>query len=141
MLLAAKKVGTFIKHTAAKVAKFGLKVISTVTKAVGKVVSFIPGVGKPIGQALEGVSKVTGLVSDKIHAKLSPGLQKAVNGMNKADKIMGFVPRRRDLSEAEVEAFQQLDISGAYHDVPQLEHREESYLDVEEWNSYDGYLD
>ena len=139
MLLAAKKVGTFIKHTAAKVAKFGLKVISTVTKAVGKVVSFIPGVGKPIGQALEGVSKVTGLVSDKIHAKLSPGLQKAVNGMNKADKIMGFVPRRRDLSEAE--AFQQRDISEAYHDVPQLEHREESYLDVEEWDSYDDYLD
>ena len=101
--------------------------------------SFIPGVGKPMDEALEGVSKVTGLVSDKIHAKLNPGLQKAVNGMNKADKIMGFVPRRRDLSEAE--AFQQRDISEAYHDVPQLEHREESYLDVEEWDSYDDYLD
>lgn len=139
-MLAAKKVGTFVKKTAGKIAKFGMQVVSTVTAAVGKVLSFIPAVGKPISQALSGVSKVTGLISDKIHVKLGSKLQKGMNVMKKADKIMGYIPRRRDLSEVD-SAFQQRDIGDAYHDASYLEHREESYFDAEVRDTFEDYLD
>jgi hypothetical protein len=133
---AAKKVGQFMKTTGAKIAKFGLQVVDTVGTAVGKVASFIPDVGKPLERAIVGVSKVAGVVSDKIHTNLSPKLQKGMNVMKKADKIMGYIPRRRDLSEEE--AFQQRDTSdGYYFEEPadiSLDHQEdddEYYLDLE----------
>jgi hypothetical protein len=103
--------------------------------AIGDVASFIPEVGKGVQQAINGVSKVAGVVSDHIHANLGK-LGKGVNVMNKANKIMGFL--RRDLSDEE--AFQQRDISKTYHSGPgdadlddislRLEH---SYFD----NDYD----
>jgi len=102
---AVKKVGTFVKTTGAKIAKFGLKVVQSVGTMVGKVAGYIPAIGKPIDKAIEGVSKVAGVVSDHIHAKLSSKLQKGMNVMNKADKIMDYIPRRREFSEEE--AFQQ----------------------------------
>jgi len=108
---AAKKVWHFVKTTGAKVVKFGLKVVETIGNAVGKVLSFIPGVGKPLDQAIEGISKVAGVISDHIHAKLGKKLLKGEGILNAANKIIRFVPRRRDLSEEE--AFQQRDINEA----------------------------
>ena len=132
IILAAKKVWGFVKTTGAKVAKFGLKVVESVGEVVGKVASFIPGIGKPIQQAIHGVSKVAGVISDHIHVKLSKKLEKGMKIMNKADTIMGFIPRRRDFSEEE--SFQQRDISEAYHfeerDDIALENREESYFEA-----------
>jgi hypothetical protein len=134
IILAAKKVGHFIKTTGAKIAKFGLKVVESVGKVVGKVIGFIPGIGKPIDRAIEGISKVAGVISDKIHVRLGKKLDKGMNVMNKADKIMDYIPRRRDLSEEE--AFQQRDISEANYfeerDYIALENREESYFDTNE---------
>ena len=102
MILAAKKVGHFVKTTGAKIAKFGLKVVQSVGEVVGHVASFIPGVGKGIQQAIHGVSKVAGVVSDHIHANLGKKLEKGMKVMNKANKVMDFIPR-------EEEAFQERD--------------------------------
>ena len=139
--LAANKVGTFMKTTGAKIAKFGFKVVESVGEVAGKVAGFIPGIGKPIGKAIEGVSKVAGVISDHIHAKLPGNLQKGMNIMNKADKIMGYIPRRREFSEED--AFQQRDISEAYHfeerDAIALGNREESYFEPNERDIYERY--
>jgi len=122
---AAKKVENFAKTTGATVAKFGLKVAQSVGTAIGTVASFIPDVGKPLQQAINGVSKVAGVASDSIHAKLSKKLQKGVNVMNTANKIMSIA--RRDLSD---EVFQQRDdISDAYHFAELDDATLESYFD------------
>ena len=55
IILAAIKVGTWFKTTGLKIAKFALKVESVVTKVASKVVGWIPGIGKPVGRALEGI--------------------------------------------------------------------------------------
>jgi hypothetical protein len=103
-----------------------------VGEVAGHVASFIPGVGKPVQQAINGVSRVAGVISDRIPAKLSSKLQKGMNVMNKADKIMSYIPR--DLSEEE--AFEERDISDADYfqerDDIELENREESYLEAYE---------
>jgi hypothetical protein len=104
-----QKVGHFMKTTGAKIGKFGLKVVQSIGMAAGKALSWIPGVGKPIDQAIDGVSKLAGLASDKIHAKLGKKLEKGMNIMGKADHAMEYIPRRRDLSEGS-EAVQQLEI-------------------------------
>lgn len=114
-----------MKNTASKVAKFGLKVVSTVQTAAAKVVGYIPGL-KGVGKAMEGAAKVTGFISDKIHANLGKKLEKGMNVMNKADKVMGYIPRRRDLSEEE--GFQRRE---TYH----LEERDNYERDI------DDYLD
>jgi len=138
---AAQKVGHFVQTTGAKVVKFGAKVVQSVGEAIGTVASFIPEVGKPIQQAIHGISKVAGVVSDSIHAKLSSKLQKGMNIMNKATQIMGYIPRRRDLSEEE--DFQQRDISDAYYfeerDDIALDNREESYFEAIERDIYKRY--
>jgi hypothetical protein len=143
IILAAKKVWHFVKTTGAKIAKFGLKVIESVGEVAGKVIGFIPGIGKPIQYALHGLSKVAGVLSDKIHVKLPPKLEKGMKVMDKADKIMSYIPRRRDLSEEE--AFQQRDISEAYYfeerDDIALENRDESYFEANERNIYERYYD
>ena len=141
MILAAKKVGTFIKKQGAGIAKFGLKVVESVGEVVGHVASFIPAVGKPIQQAIHGVSKVAGVISDHIHAKLSDKLEKGMKVMNTADTIMGFIPR--DFSEDET--FEQRDISEGYssyfeeRDDLALENREESYFEAFGRESNEGY--
>ena len=88
--LAAHAVGHFVQTTGAKVAKFGLKIAQTAGEVVAKVASFIPDVGKPLEKAIDGASKVAGVVSDHIHAKLSPALQKGVKVLNKANQVMSY---------------------------------------------------
>jgi len=133
---AANKVGKFMKTTGAKVAKFGLKVVESVGTLVGKVAGYIPAIGKPIDRAIEGVSKVAGVVSDHIHAKLSSKLQKGMNVMNKADTVMGYIPRRREFLSEE-EAFLQRDFIEPYYYLEErddldfaLENRDESYFEA-----------
>jgi len=87
---AAHAVDHFVQTTGAKVAKFGLKVVQTVGEVVAKASSFIPDVGKPIEKAIDGVSKVAGVVSDHIHATLSTALQKGMKVMNKANQVMSY---------------------------------------------------
>ena len=130
-----------MKTTGAKIAKFGLKVVQSVDEVAGKVVGFIPGIGKPLGKVIEAEGKVAGMISDHIHVKLPGNLQKGMNIMNKADKIMDYIPRRREFSEEE--AFQQRDISEAYHfeerDDIALENREEPYFEANERDIYERY--
>jgi hypothetical protein len=134
IILAAKKVGHFMKTTGAKIAKFGLKVVQTVGTVVAKVAGFIPEIGKPLEKAIGGVSKAAGVISDKIHVKLGAKLDKGMNVMNKADQVMSYIPMRRDLSD---EAFQQRDYSDAYyfeeHDLDDISvehlHHEDFYFD------------
>jgi uncharacterized NAD-dependent epimerase/dehydratase family protein len=139
-ILAAKKVWHFVKTTGAKIAKFGLKVVQSVEKVAAKVVSFIPVIGKPLSKVMDGISKVAGVISDHIKVKLPAKLQKGMNVMNKANKILSFIPRRRELSEEE--DFQQRDIDEAYHfeerDDIALENQE-SYSEVNERDIYDRY--
>ena len=129
-----------MKTTGAQAAKFGLKVVQTVGEAAGKVVSFVPGVGKPVDMALEGVSKVAGFASDHINVKLPGKLQTGMNVMNTADQIMDYIPRRREISDEG--DFQERDIGEAYYfeerDDVALENREESYFDADERDIYHG---
>jgi hypothetical protein len=140
IILAAKKVWHFVKTTGAKIVKFGLKVYQTVGEAVGKVISFIPGIGKPIQEAIHAATTIAGTISDHIHVKLPPKLEKGMKIMNKADTVMSLIPRRRDFSE---EAFQQRDISEAYYfeerDDIALENREESYFEASERDIFERY--
>jgi hypothetical protein len=139
---AAKKVGGFVKHTLGKVAKFGLKIVSVAQELAGKVVGFIPGIGKPLGKVLEGASKVTGFISDKIHANLGKKLEKGMKVMNKADKVMGYIPRNFE-DEGD---FQERGIGAAYdyfegRDYILLEGREDPYFGNLYERSFDYYLD
>lgn len=88
-----------MKKNIGKIAKFGLKVIATTTEVIGKVAGFVPGL-KPLGKVAEGVAKVTDFASDKIPGgNLGGSLEKGMDVMNKAEEIMGYIPR--DLSEEE----------------------------------------
>ena len=133
-----------MKTTGAKVAKFGLKVVQSVGMATSKALSFIPGVGKPLSKIVEGVSKVAGLVSDKIRAPpLSKALDKGMKVMNKANAIMGkVIPFRRDLSEQDPELYRR-DVGDGYYfeerDDISLEDREEAYFDADEQDTYAYY--
>ena len=91
--IAAKKVGHFIKTTGAKIAKVGLKIWSTATKAISKVAQFIPVIGKPLSKAMDGAATVENKVSDSIHVKLGKKLDKAMHRMDKGQKVMGYIPR------------------------------------------------
>jgi hypothetical protein len=141
IILVAKKVGTFIKKTAGEALKFGLKVAQSIGNVLGHAVSFIPGVGKVIQQVIHAGTKAVGFFSDHIKAPLSKKLQKGMGIMNKANKYMGYIPRRRDFSEEE--AFQQRDIGEANYfeergDIA-LENREESYFEAYERDIYERY--
>jgi hypothetical protein len=136
---AAKKVGHFVKTTGAKIAKFGLKVYESVGNVVGHVASFIPGVGKPIQAAIKGATKVAGVISDHIHVNLGKKLEKGMNVMNKANKVMSYIPREF----SEEQAFLERDISDAAYfeerDDIALENREESYFEAYERDIYEGH--
>lgn len=77
-----QKVGHFIKTTGAKIAKFGLKVVSAIASVASKVVKFIPGIGEGLSIAVKGLAKGADIASDKIHAKLGKKLDKAMHGMD-----------------------------------------------------------
>ena len=89
--------------------------VEPVDKVAGKVVGFISVIGKPLGKVIKAEGKVAGMISDHIHVKLPGNLQKGMNVMNKADKIMGYIPRRREFPFSEEDAFHQQDIGEAYY--------------------------
>jgi hypothetical protein len=64
-----------VKTTGAKVAKFGLQVVSTATSVESKVAA---GVGKAVSTALNVESKATGLASNAVHANLGLELDKGI---------------------------------------------------------------
>ena len=90
---------------------------------------------------MDGVAKVAGLISDKIKVKLPAKLEKGMKIMDKANKVMDYIPREF----SEEEDFQQRDIDEAYHfeerdsDDFALENREEYYSEVNERDVYEGY--
>jgi len=79
-----QKVGHFIKTTGAKIAKFGLKVVSAAAGVLSHVAKFIPGVGPALSGALKGVSKGTDAASNAIHANLGKKLDKGM-------KVLGYI--------------------------------------------------
>ena len=109
-----------------------------------KVMSYIPR-RRDLSEEEATVSKVAGVIRAKLSSKqtkLSPKLEKGMDVMNKADQHIGYVPRRRDLSEEE--AFEQRDISEAYSSFEErddiaLENREESYFEANERDIYERY--
>jgi hypothetical protein len=80
-----QKAGTWIKDNGAKVAKFGLKAVSTAASVAGHIVSLLPGVGKIVGKSLSAVSKLTDFASDKIRADLGDKLNKSMNILDKIE--------------------------------------------------------
>jgi len=137
--VAAQKVGHFIKTTGAKIVKVGLKIISTVQKVASKIVGFIPGVGKVLGKVLEGASAATNAISDKIHVKIGGKLGKAMEGFDKARKIVGYIPRElpEDYQERDLGEFEEFDARDAYESDSLLDAR----TDYEEWLYERGWDD
>jgi hypothetical protein len=90
---AAKKVGHFIKTTGAKIAKVALKVVATAQKIASKVVGWIPGIGKPLARVMSAESMGLNKASDAIHAHIGGKLGQAMHRMDKAQKIVGYIPR------------------------------------------------
>lgn len=76
----------FLFKPFAKVAKFALKVVSTAASVVGRVISFIPGVGKVVGKDFYGISKGLDVASNAIPAKLDPKLEKGMAIMPKIQR-------------------------------------------------------
>ncbi|EDR11197.1 uncharacterized protein LACBIDRAFT_384346 [Laccaria bicolor S238N-H82] len=77
-----QKVGQFIKTTGAKIAKFGLKIVSAAAGVLGTVARFIPGIGTGLSAALKGVQKGTDAASNAIHANLGSKLEKGMKALN-----------------------------------------------------------
>ncbi|KAF5324281.1 hypothetical protein D9619_011214 [Psilocybe cf. subviscida] len=90
---AAQKVGHFVKTTGAKIAKVGLKIVATAQKIASKAVGWLPGIGKPLGKIMEGESKGLNKASDAIHAHIGGKLGQAMHRMDKAQKVVGYIPR------------------------------------------------
>lgn len=92
MPTAAHKVGHFFKETGKKIAKVALKVAAVATKAVSKVVGFIPGIGKVAGKAMEVGSKGLNSASNAIKCKVGGKLGTAMHRMDKGMKVMSYIP-------------------------------------------------
>jgi len=86
---AAKKTVNYIKKNGATFAKVAFKAVAAASKAASHVVAVIPGIGKPVGQALKQISQVSDFVSSQIPAKMSSGWQKAMNVMEKVENPLG----------------------------------------------------
>jgi hypothetical protein len=137
--VAAQKVGHFIKTTGAKIIKVGLKIVSTIQKVAAKVVGFIPGVGKVLGKVLEGASAATNAISNKIHVKIGGKLGKAMAGMDKARKIVGYIPRElpEDYQERDLGELDEFDARDGYEWDSAMGAR----ADYEEWLYERGWDD
>ncbi|KIM30526.1 hypothetical protein M408DRAFT_328095 [Serendipita vermifera MAFF 305830] len=104
---AINKAVKWVADTGAKVAKFGLKVVSTVASVASKVVGFIPGVGKAVGKAVGGLGHAANAASNAIKADLGPHLEKGMQVMDKirnpvggtAGKVLDAV-LKRDVGES-----------------------------------------
>jgi hypothetical protein len=53
----------------------------------------LPGVGKVLGKAMEGESMGLNKASNAIHAHIGGKLGQAMHRMDKAQKVVGYVPR------------------------------------------------
>lgn len=72
-----KKAVQWVRDKGAQVAKFATKIVATAADVIGHVAKI------PVFKAItNGVSRVANFVSDHIHAKLLPKLQKGVDVMN-----------------------------------------------------------
>ncbi|KAF9481090.1 hypothetical protein BDN70DRAFT_931204 [Pholiota conissans] len=132
---AAKKVGHFVKTTGAKIAKVGLKAWSTAQRVASKAAQFIPVVGKPLSKILDGASAATNAASNAIHAKMGGKLGKAMNGMNKARKIAGYVPR--ELPEDALEERELEELDARYDYVASREvYDDDSMFYARDWNEF-----
>jgi len=76
------KAGKFLKKNGAIIGKFGLKVIATGATVASKLVKFVPGAGTVLSMGLKGVAMGANDASNKIHAHLPGGLEKASEGMD-----------------------------------------------------------
>ena len=72
-----------MKTTGAKIAKVALKVAATVVKTASHLVSWIPGVGKPIGRAMKEWAEVQNTASDAIHVHVSDKWDRASRVMDR----------------------------------------------------------
>jgi hypothetical protein len=79
----------FVKNNGAKIAKVGLKAVAAATKIASYAAVVIPGIGEPVGKTLGTISKVSDFASSKIPAKLSPGLEKGMNILDKVEHPLG----------------------------------------------------
>jgi hypothetical protein len=79
---AAHAVKTFVQHTGAKIAKFGLKLVAAGASVVSKALKFIPGVGTGLSMAVKGVAMGANAASNKIHANLGGKLGKVSKGLD-----------------------------------------------------------
>jgi hypothetical protein len=81
-----------VKKNGAKIAKFGLEVVSTEASVGSKVAKFIPGVGEGVSAALDVESTVTDIASNAIPADLGPQLDKGMQIMDKIQRPVGEYP-------------------------------------------------
>ncbi|KJA15299.1 hypothetical protein HYPSUDRAFT_220112 [Hypholoma sublateritium FD-334 SS-4] len=114
---AVQKVGHFVHTTGAKIAKVGLKIWSTATKALSKVAQFIPVIGKPLSKAMDAAGTIENKASNAIHANLGKGLNKAMHRMDKGQKVMGYIPREFAESSEE-RGFGELDRARGWDELP-----------------------
>lgn len=82
-----------MQTTGAKIAKVGLKILSTIHKAVSKVIGWIPAIGKPLARVMDAEAEGENALSDKINVHIGGSLGHAMDNMSKAQKIMGYIPR------------------------------------------------
>lgn len=78
------------------VEKVALKSVATAAEASSKLVGLVPGLGilgKPLGFAMNIGGKELNKVSNNIHAKTPQSVNDAMKKMNKAQKILSFIPR------------------------------------------------
>jgi hypothetical protein len=76
------KAGNWIKDNAAKVGKVALKAVSAVVSVAGRVISFVPGIGKVVGKAVQYAAKGISYGADKIKANLGDKLEKGMKVMS-----------------------------------------------------------
>ncbi|KAF9473953.1 hypothetical protein BDN70DRAFT_937040 [Pholiota conissans] len=89
----ARKTKQFIKDNGAKIAKIGLKGIAAATKVGSKFVGYIPGVGKVLSKGMARASKAADFAANRIHANMDGKLGQAMDGMDKAEHYIGYIPR------------------------------------------------
>lgn len=107
----AKKVVNYVKTKGPEIGKVALKAASTAVEGASKFVQFIPVVGKPLSKVMDVGGKLLNKASNSIHTKVDGGVGNALNGMNKAQQVLKFIPR---------------ELAGSYHqrDVAALSARD-----------------
>lgn len=86
---AVKKAATWVKKNGAKIAKVATKGVAALTKAASHVVAVIPGIGKPVGQALSRISQTADFIGSKINVRLGGKWDKVMNVMDRIQHPLG----------------------------------------------------